>query len=288
MTSEYFEGKFINSVIKDSVSLPYFGIFSMSIIEASERVVLDKWFSGEFSNIKEPDDWDGSVDDPRLKALLASQITEFKMKLQGAVDSGKLGSEKTTRNLDEQLIPEKTFITYKNLYNWLLERGYECSDTLNAWSDSEVDIAIHLCEELAYLRSINMNGKYEFESFSFHEASAKKESINQAKTADVIAAYKALAIENKYLKDKLDQATLKAPAYVDRPLEKKERRSLLTVIAALCEHSKIDIAGRDSTGLIVNLTQFLGAKIGEDSIKKYLKEIPDALDSKMSDERKKK
>lgn len=287
MTSEYFEGKFINTVIKDSVSLPYFGIFTMSIVEAAERVVLDMWFSGDFSNIKEPDDWDNSVDDPRLKMLLANEIAKFKIKLQIAVDSGKLEPVKITRNLDELLIPEKTYITYQNLYKWLLDRGYECSDTLKAWIDSEMDIAIHLCEELAYLRSININGKYEFESFSFHGSIAKNDNINQEIATDVVAAYKALVIENKYLEEQLARTTFNTPAHVDRPIERRERRSLLIVIAALCKQLKIDTAGRDTTGLIVKLTEFIGIKISDDSIRQYLSEVPEALQSRMKDEDKK-
>jgi hypothetical protein len=280
MNTEFLQGRYLDTVYQDSVSLPYFGIFSMSIKEAAERVVLDMWFSGDFSEIKEPEDWDCSVSDPRLRILLTDQISKFTAKLIAAVDSGRLESARTSRNLDEQLIPEKTFIKYQSLYQWLQERGYECGDTLDAWSNSEMEIAMRLCEELTYLRSVKNQNNSELVSYAFHGERAKTGAINEAEITDVIDAYKALVIENKHLEDLLAQARSEHFSKIDRPLETRQRRTLLTIIAALCNSKTIDPADKNTPGWVSDRLELMGALVSAETIKKLFDEIPEALESK--------
>lgn len=283
MTTEYFRGKYFDTVNQDPLALPYFGIFSMSIKEATERVALDMWFSGDFSDIKEPEDWDSSVHDPKLLAVLTHKVAYIEEKLLAAVDSGRLEAVRTSRNLDEKLIPEKTYIKYQSLYDWLLERDYMCGDTLDKWSNSEMEIAMHICEELTYLRSINKRKEYEYQSLAFHGLEAKNGVIDEAKNIDVIAAYKALIIENKHLECLLAHAKSEHPAKVDRPITTRQRRTLLTIIAALCDYSAINPASRNTAGDISKMTEEIGALVSDDTVRKMLVEIPDALESRMID-----
>jgi len=67
----------------------------------------------------------------------------------------------------------------------------------------------------------------------------------------------------------------------DKPLGTKERRTLLTIIAALCKKAKIDPNQRGAAQTIMALTEELGAKVSDDTIKNYLDQIPDALESRM-------
>jgi len=67
---------------------------------------------------------------------------------------------------------------------------------------------------------------------------------------------------------------------VDRPLRTRERRTLLTIIAALCKHSDINYEIRGAAQRIKNATELLGAPIDDGTIEKVIKEIPDALETR--------
>ena len=67
---------------------------------------------------------------------------------------------------------------------------------------------------------------------------------------------------------------------IDRPLQTRERRTLLTIIAALCQKSKIDYEARGAAQLIKNATYLLGAPIDDGTIDKVIKQIPDALETR--------
>lgn len=78
-----------------------------------------------------------------------------------------------------------------------------------------------------------------------------------------------------------EQSINGAPAGADKPMTTTERNTLLTIIAALCDNSAIDSAGRGAAGQIAKLTEKLGATVTDDTIRKVLAKIPDALESRM-------
>ena len=65
-------------------------------------------------------------------------------------------------------------------------------------------------------------------------------------------------------------------------LKKREKDTLLTIIAALAKHAKIDVkeAGK-SAQYISGLTEELGASVSKRTIEDHLKKIPDALEVRM-------
>lgn len=66
----------------------------------------------------------------------------------------------------------------------------------------------------------------------------------------------------------------------EKPLTTRERNGLLTVIAALCEYADIKPSEHGAAARISRLTEDLGASLGSAAIKKYLDDIPQALESK--------
>lgn len=64
----------------------------------------------------------------------------------------------------------------------------------------------------------------------------------------------------------------------EKPLTPTERNTLLTIIAALCDYSAIDTNARGTAQQIANLSQEIGAPITDDTIRKILAKIPDALE----------
>jgi hypothetical protein len=64
----------------------------------------------------------------------------------------------------------------------------------------------------------------------------------------------------------------------EKPLETRERTTLLTIIAALCKELEIDWSSPSkAAGSIENMTQQLGARVAPRTIEGHLKRIPEAL-----------
>ena len=78
-----------------------------------------------------------------------------------------------------------------------------------------------------------------------------------------------------------EQAVNEEPNGAGKPIGTSERNSLLTIIAALCDYSAIDINKRGAAGQIAKLTEEFGAAVSLDTIGRALKKIPDALESRM-------
>lgn len=239
-----------------------FGIWHLNISDAAELIALDMWFSGEFPDIAEPEDWEGSEHDPRLLALLKGHSELFQTRLLAAVDSGRLKVAWTKRNFDEQLIPDLTYMSWDDLVGWLDERGYSSGDILGGWYIIEALIAEKIADHAAYLRA------------------AKKAGTFIGRRADPESVHKAAIAENQRLREQLANLKANQPGKVDRPLLMRQRRTLLTIIAALCRRVSLDPKARGTAQRLMEMTDAIGAHVDDGTIAKLLAEIPDALDAR--------
>ena len=98
---------------------------------------------------------------------------------------------------------------------------------------------------------------------------------------DVRAALKAKDVEIFRLKTKLAQSQTEQRSKVDKPLPLRQRRTLLTIIAALCNAASINYTERGASQRIKSETELVGAPIDDGTIIKLLNEIPDALETRM-------
>jgi hypothetical protein len=73
-----------------------------------------------------------------------------------------------------------------------------------------------------------------------------------------------------------------APKGDERALRTRERRTLLTVIAAVCSIAKIDVAERGAGKRIVDAADLLGIKISPATISRILKEVREAVEDRKS------
>lgn len=72
------------------------------------------------------------------------------------------------------------------------------------------------------------------------------------------------------------------PQGSEKPLETKERNTLLTIIAALCRDAGHDYTRSSKAALAIQSTLAnMGISIGESTIRGHLKEIPNALEARM-------
>ena len=65
----------------------------------------------------------------------------------------------------------------------------------------------------------------------------------------------------------------------EKPLERRERTTLLVIIAALAELAKIDVTKPTSAGATIeSQTALMGAEVSSRAIQNHLKLIPEALE----------
>ncbi len=65
-----------------------------------------------------------------------------------------------------------------------------------------------------------------------------------------------------------------------RPQQTRARRTLLTLIAALCDYSDLDWLKPGVAAQISKMTETIDAPVSDDTVRGVLKEIPDALESR--------
>lgn len=68
---------------------------------------------------------------------------------------------------------------------------------------------------------------------------------------------------------------------LNKPLSSTERNSLLTIIAALCKQANLNPEERGAPTKIANLTEAIGAPVSDDTVRRLLAKLPDALESRM-------
>lgn len=64
----------------------------------------------------------------------------------------------------------------------------------------------------------------------------------------------------------------------EKPLDTRAENTLLVIIKALCEHSGIKTNERGAATDIAKLTQKIGASVDADTVRRWLKKIPQALE----------
>jgi hypothetical protein len=89
-----------------------------------------------------------------------------------------------------------------------------------------------------------------------------------------------LVVRTESLRD-FEAAMDRAPTATDKPLTTKERRTLLTIIAALCDYSAIKHQERGAASQIAKLTEAIGAPVTDDTVRTVLARVSDALEARM-------
>lgn len=91
-----------------------------------------------------------------------------------------------------------------------------------------------------------------------------------------------IVIRTSALQEFLKSADESNAAIENKPIETRERGTLLTIIAALCRDAGYDFSKHAKTaGLIQSTAATMGCSIGETTIENHLKKIPDALAARM-------
>ncbi len=275
MLEQFYDG-ILPQYVKD------FGIWRLSLRRAARLVVADIWFSGEDTfGIEDLPSFGGDPNDSEFIQALAAPIQQFETWLITSVEAGQLTVDSVGRDFDGKIVADRTHIHFDELQKWLAERDYEHGDVLKEYQYFEAEIAAAMLDEAGYLRAMSQSGIDNLRQLSEQSASARAGKLMKEDTTALLVAYKQTVVENERLKAELAAAKRTEPAKVDRPITTRARRTLLTIIAALSEHAKIDLKARGTAQRIREATETLGAPVDDDTILNALKEIPDALESRM-------
>jgi hypothetical protein len=254
----------------------------VSISEAAELLARDMWLEGYFPEIDVPkNNCFEPEGDHELRALLQEKTSALESRLMTAVDHERLTAALLLRDFDDCIVPERTYVSGDDLCKWLQERGHEGNDFLSGWYDEELFLAEMIVEEVQYLRAASKNNRKALQRISQQTRQARSGVSNQSDGEEVLAAYKAAITENQTLKRRLAHSEAGKPTILDRPLPTRQRRTLLTIIHALCLGANIDSQARGAARRIAEMVEVTGATVTDETIVKVLRDIPDAIESRM-------
>lgn len=141
--------------------LPYFGVFHLTVKDAAKLVVEDMLRCTNLIQIEEPKDWDGDVENPKVRKQLEEYSELFEQTLLAEVDIGRLETASASRGFDNRLIADETYIEYDALISWLRERRYYIEDgigeIIGSWLEDEVKLAERVGEQVKYFRAVKRN-----------------------------------------------------------------------------------------------------------------------------------
>ena len=164
----------------------------------------------------------------------------------------------------------------------MYERDLGPGDHMAEWVYTEISISELISDEVAFLRDAKNSGAGEITRIIQQRTAEKYRLPDEVQNSDSEQArLKAKTIEISQLKDQLATSLSGQTAKVDRPLHKRPRRTLLTIIAALCDQAGIDYKARGAAQRIKHATELVGAPVDDGTILTFLNEIPDALEIRM-------
>lgn len=113
----------------------------------------------------------------------------------------------------------------------------------------------------------------------FLERRKNNDKANNYYPAGGLPADAVIVVRTTALRE-FEQTVNGTPANTEKPLTTTERNSLLTVIAGICDYSDIKYQERGAAKQIADMTEEIGAPVTDDTIRKILAKIPDALESR--------
>ena len=235
------------------------------------------WFEGRLSaEIPNADSYEAG--DPNLLAALAPHSKKLQARLVEAIEAGTLNTSLLRRGWDETLDPNFTHVTHNDLVEWLKVRGYTVGAAFQEYAFDEAKIHSHAVDEIKFLRALKRSG------LDVQDAAGQYRSTLAGSEATELermrAALRDAVLEKDRIKERLKNIESERIARVDRPLTTRERRTLLTIIGALAREAEIDVRERGTAALICALTDAIGVPITDDTIRRILAEIPDAVEAR--------
>ena len=186
-----------------------------------------------------------------------------------SVRASQLETVVTRFNLNGEVDPINTWVRLSDAEDWLQSRNIGTGDLfVQLWLDEEKVL------EAAATASNAIRLKLETPNIE-PEIAKLRDGANWDDVTN--EKFMELLRENIALRNGGRKAVT-----ADRPLKERERKTMLIIIAALARVAKIDINSPGKAALYIEgLTDEMGARASKRAIENHLKNIPDALESRM-------
>jgi hypothetical protein len=260
----------------DYLRLPDFGLFHYSLTDAALLAALDMWASGRAPGVPS-DGWEVDQDAPELRKALEPLRLQLLTALVRSTEVGQLPVEVRARNFaDSRALPERTFVRLEDLVEWLEVHGHERGDIIADIEESLGDdpwlIASEVAEDRARLRLGHLKEE------STRNSADSVEALQGVELEGLRRELQAKRLHIVHLEQQLHAA--RGGSGGEKRLNTRQRRTLLTIIAAVCKKAGIDTTSRGAAAVIAGATEELGVPVSDDSIRAVLREIPDAIESR--------
>lgn len=217
---------------------------------------------------------------------LSTEVTS----ISGIWDLPMLGGEQLDIEHQYQMLTGGTAVTLETLEGAFVEKpgSVMCQlqeDFDNNEYQSGSKAQLHKIEERIAIKNIKgadaqkLLDKHKEDRKAFLEERKGQDKANNYFPAGGLPEDAVIVVRTTAIRE-FEQTVNGSPAQTDKPLTTTERNSLLTVIAGLCDYSDIKPQERGAATQIANMTEEIGAAITDDTIRKILAKIPDALESR--------
>jgi hypothetical protein len=243
------------------------GVFHLTITEAADLIAADLWAAGEVV-VSGLEDQDLEPSDPQVRAALAETSASFVVRLINSIEHQHLKADLIRRDFDDQILAQYSYIHKQELREWLSERGFDTDAAFEEWEEAREEVDIALTREAAALKAVARGGKNAIRHLTYQKALVGSPNLDDPRS--VVASLEACLAENAKLKVQLADARHEDRTKVDRPLNTRARRTLLTIIAALCKANRLEAGARGTSQRIREMTEAIGAPVDDGTIAKAL------------------
>jgi len=238
----------------------------------------------------------GGLPQDSVLVVRTDALREFEQSINGApaieIFKNDEGYVPLVANLEGRY--EKSFEMLPDELKPLVERAF----FVMPWDSLDVENRRSRAAGYDYKNDPNHEPATYFELIAFSEelkvwiATARKES-NDAKVValldvadrmekilDVDRERVGLEIQELRAMKQAEKDNSRESTKADKPVSTREKRTLLTIIAALCGNARIDYTARGASQRIKEATEAIGAPIDDGTIAKVISAIPDALETR--------
>ena len=186
--------------------------------------------------------------------------------LVNAVNQGHIVPREVRRTLAGIVKPDETELDIHDVSNWCETVGINPSESFYQYIEDEEKIAGNVFQQVA-------DERFELENRKALTESSKATSLlSQDEISKVL-------IENLRFREGHFRPEFQSR---EKLLTNRERRTLLTIIAALAKAAKINIDAPGKAALFIEgLTAEMGTHVSKRAIEDHLKKIPNALETRM-------
>jgi hypothetical protein len=222
------------------------------------------------------------IDDDRYLTL-GDDVT----KLKGVWDLPMIGGEKVDIEHQYQMLTGGPSVTLSTLDGAFVEgRDGRICQLQEDFDDNE-----HVTGSSAQLTRLNhyiasngiendvaefMLDQHEENRKAFLKRRRERPKIESYYPAGGLPKDAVLVVRTEALRE-FEQSVNGVPKGAEKPISTTERNTLLAIIAALCDYSAINPNDRGAASQIAKLTEEVGATVSDDTVRRWLKAIPDAL-----------